>query len=300
MPSTQGAGAMLDETTALIPSSYNIIAGLLGTPEDAALPAGPTQAPFIDFSPLTSAVQKGGQEAVARYEKSIKDIEEQFKKERLGAVLTTLGANLMAGEGALGLEKAGTIAQQIGKEMRQEVGTEKRALESARQSTQDKMLTLQLQEITDKASVQRDFLKRKDEFAQFAYNAEVAKGASKQAAKVSALTIAGNLATNTISRLKALEEQNALNIRSFINAMADESETVLELVNSAVGLDPTQKISKYNELMESRIRGYGALYPNIDTASVISAFKQSPTTTAGNNRQGEKPPLDGLSRFQGS
>jgi len=297
MPSAQNAGAMLDETTALIPSSYNVIAGLLGTPETPALPAGPTQAPFIDFSPLTSAVEKGGQEAVARYEKSIKDIEEQFKKERLGAVLTTLGANLMAGEGALGLEKAGTIAQQIGKEMRQEVGTEKRALESARQSTQDKMLTLQLQEITDKASVQRDFLKRKDEFAQFAYNAEVAKGASKQAAKVSALTIAGNLASNTIGRLKALEEQNALNIRSFINAMADESETILELINSAVGLDPTQKISKYNELMESRIRGYGALYPNIDTASVISAFKQSPTTTAGNNRQGERPPLSG---FQGS
>jgi len=296
VPSTQSAGSMLDEATALIPSSYNVISGLLGTPETPALPAGPTQAPFIDFSPLTSAVQKGGEEAVARYEKSIKDIEEQFKKERLGAVLTTLGANLMAGEGALGLEKAGTIAQQIGKEMRQEVGTEKRALESARQSTQDKMLTLQLQEITDKASVQRDFLKRKDEFAQFAYNAEVAKGASQQAAKASALTIAGNLASNTVGRLKALEEQNALNIRSFINAMADESKTVLELVNSAVGLDPTQKISKYNELMESRIRAYGALYPNIDTASVISAFKQSPTTTAGNNRQGEKP---SLASFQG-
>ncbi len=111
------------------------------------------QAP--SFAPLIAQQEARGKERAAAYEQSIKRIEDEMKRERLGAVLTTLGSSLMAGEGAIGLEKAGTIAQQIGKEMRQEVGAERRAAKAAEDATSDRIFALNAQQLTADKEAQR-------------------------------------------------------------------------------------------------------------------------------------------------
>jgi hypothetical protein len=241
-----------------------------------------------DLSPFIKEVERRGAESVGRYEQSIKDIEDRMKKERLGAVLTTLGANLMAGEGALGLEKAGALAQQMGKEARQEISAERRAMESARERSADQTLNLQLQQVTSDKEAQKEFLRANREFEKLAFQTEVEAGKEDRQARRDVMQLAASLATNTVSRLRTLEEQNALNTRSFINAMTDESKIVLDMVNASVGLKPEDRISQYNKLMASKIRAYGALFPGIDTQAVISALSQD-TGTQGSTASESDP-----------
>ena len=295
---TQNAASMISEIAGALPDATRALSGMnAGIPDATRLLRGaePVQAQYEalipDFSPFIQQVEQRGKESVQRYEQSIKDIENRMKQERLGAVLTTLGANLMAGEGALGLEKAGLTAQQIGKEMRQEVAAERRALDVAREGTADKVLGLQLQQVTADAGAKRDFLKANDEFRKLGIQIAIDQGKEARAAQRDMNQLALNLASNTISRLKSLDEQNALNTRSFVTAMSAESDTVLKLLEQMVITDPNEKIRKYNQLMESKIRGYGALYPNIDISSVISAFKQDTGGTGGTGAQ------SGSSRF---
>jgi len=288
----QNAASMISEITSVLPDATRALYGMnTGIPDVTRLLRGaePVQAQYEalipDFSPFIQQVEQRGKESVQRYEQSIKDIENRMKQERLGAVLTTLGANLMAGEGALGLEKAGLTAQQIGKEMRQEVAAERRALDVVREGTADKVLGLQLQQVTADTGAKRDFLKANDEFRRLGVQIAVDQGKEARAAQRDMNQLALNLASNTISRLKSLDEQNALNTRSFVTAMSAESDTVLKLLEQMVITDPNEKIKKYNQLMESKIRGYGALYPNIDISSVIAAFKQDAGGTAGTAAQ---------------
>lgn len=289
----QNAASLISEITSVLPDATRALSGMnTGIPDVTRLLRGaePVQAQYEalipDFSPFIQQVEQRGKESVQRYEQSIKDIENRMKQERLGAVLTTLGANLMAGEGALGLEKAGLTAQQIGKEMRQEVAAERRALDVAREGTADKVLGLQLQQVTADTGAKRDFLKANDEFRKLGVQIAVDQGKEARAAQRDMNQLALNLASNTISRLKSLDEQNALNTRSFVTAMSAESDTILKLLEQMTLLtDPNEKIKKYNQLMESKIRGYGALYPNIDISSVIAAFKQDTGETAGTAAQ---------------
>ena len=288
----QNAASMISEITSVLPAATRALSGMnAGIPDATRLLRGaePVQAQYEalipNLSPFIQQVEQRGKESVQRYEQSIKDIENRMKQERLGAVLTTLGANLMAGEGALGLEKAGLTAQQIGKEMRQEVAAERRALDAAREGTADKVLGLQLQQVTADAGAKRDFLKANDEFRKLGIQIAIDQGKEARAAQRDMNQLALNLASNTITRLKSLDEQNALNTRSFVNAMSAESDTVLKLLEQMVITDPNEKIKKYNQLMESKIRGYGALYPNIDISSVISAFKQDTGGTGGTGAQ---------------
>lgn len=294
----QDAASMISEIAGALPDATRALSGMnAGIPDATRLLRGaePVQADYEalrpDFSPFIQQVEQRGKESVQRYEQSIKDIEDRMKKERLGAVLTTLGANLMAGESALGLEKAGALAQQMGKEARQEIAAERRALDAAREGTADKVLTLQLQQVTADTGAKRDFLKANDEFRKLGVQVAIDQGKEARAAQRDMNQLALNLASNTISRLKSLDEQNALNTRSFVTAMSAESDTILKLLEQMVITDPNEKIKKYNQLMESKIRGYGALYPNIDISSVISAFKQDTGGTGGTGAQ------SGSSRF---
>lgn len=294
----QDAASMISEIAGALPDATRALSGMnAGIPDATRLLRGaePVQADYEalrpDFSPFIQQVEQRGKESVQRYEQSIKDIEDRMKKERLGAVLTTLGANLMAGESAVGLEKAGALAQQMGKEARQEIAAERRALDAAREGTADKVLTLQLQQVTADTGAKRDFLRANDEFRKLGVQVAIDQGKEARAAQRDMNQLALNLASNTISRLKSLDEQNALNTRSFVTAMSAESDTILKLLEQMVITDPNEKIKKYNQLMESKIRGYGALYPNIDISSVISAFKQDTGGTGGTGAQ------SGSSRF---
>lgn len=295
----QDAASMISEIAGALPDATRALSGMnAGIPDATRLLRGaePVQADYEalrpDFSPFIQQVEQRGKESVQRYEQSIKDIEDRMKKERLGAVLTTLGANLMAGESAVGLEKAGALAQQMGKEARQEIAAERRALDAAREGTADKMLTLQLQQVTADTGAKRDFLKANDEFRKLGVQVAIDQGKEARAAQRDMNQLALNLASNTISRLKSLDEQNALNTRSFVTAMSAESDTVLKLLEQMMITDPNEKIKKYNQLMESKIRGYGALYPNIDISSVIAAFKQDTGGTGGTGAQSGRPKYD--------
>lgn len=160
------AGANVDITT-LFPQARGVVGGRgSGMPQDLAagikpyediLAVDPNAAVFkgTDFTSLIEQQQKRGAERAASYEQTIKGIENEMKRERLGAVLTTLGANLMAGEGALGLEKAGALAQQIGKETRQEIAAERRAARTAEDATSDRIFALNAQQLTSDTEAQR-------------------------------------------------------------------------------------------------------------------------------------------------
>jgi len=291
-PAPTDIASMMAATTGAMGPAYQSLLGMMpDVPRDntALMALMPTQEQFdalkTDFSPFIQQVQQRGEERVKRYEESIKDIEERMKRERLGAVLTTLGSSLFAGEGAMGLEKAGTIAQQIGKEMRQEIGTERRAMEAARDTAADRALALQIQQVTSDKDAQREFLKSKNDFQKLVFQVELDRGKERRESERSAINLAANLATNTLSRLRTMEEQNNLNLRSFINAMGDEGKIINELLETSVGLTPEEKIKQYNTMMESRIRGYGALFSDIDVEAVISALKQKPATTTGATTQ---------------
>jgi len=297
-PAPTDIASMMAATTGAMGPAYQSFLGMMpNVPRDntALMALMPTQEQFdalkTDFSPFIQQVQQRGEERVKRYEESIKDIEERMKRERLGAVLTTLGSSLFAGEGAMGLEKAGTIAQQIGKEMRQEIGTERRAMEAARDTAADKALALQIQQVTSDKDAQREFLKSKNDFQKLVFQVEQDRGKEERQARRDAINLASSLATNTLSLLRTLKEQNQLNLRSFITAMGNEGKMINELLETSVGLTQEEKIKQYNTMMESRIRGYGALFSDIDVEAVISALRQKPATTAGAAQQGERDPL---------
>ena len=165
-PAADMTGANVDIST-LFPQARGVIGGRgSGMPSDLAgamkpyediLAVDPNAAVFKgpDFAPLIEEQRKRGAERAASYEQTIKGIENEMKRERLGAVLTTLGANLMAGEGALGLEKAGALAQQIGKETRQEIAAERRAARTAEDATADRIFALNAQQLTGDKEAQR-------------------------------------------------------------------------------------------------------------------------------------------------
>lgn len=290
---------LLSEMTSAIGPTYAAITALMPTGDgaeitqrlDAIRKLQEQQGSLApDFSPFIQQIQQRGEESVKRYEQSIKDIEDRMKKERLGAVLTTLGANLMAGESALGLEKAGALAQQMGKETRQEIAAERRLMDAAREGASDKVLALQVQQVTSDTAAKRDVLKAKTDIEKLALETAMAQGTERRQANRDAVQLAVNLSTSTISRLKSLEEQNALNTRSFIAAMGDISTSVLKLLEGEVGLQPGEREKKYNEQMARQIRAFGSLFPAIDIDSVIGAFRQNTggqSTTAGQSR----PPL---------
>jgi len=299
--SVPASGAdLLSEMTGAIGPTYEAISALMPTGDgaeitqrlDAIRKLQEQQGSLApDFSPFIQQIQQRGEESVKRYEQSIKDIEDRMKKERLGAVLTTLGANLMAGESALGLEKAGALAQQMGKEARQEITAERRLMDAAREGASDKVLALQVQQVTSDKGAQRDVLKAKTDIEKLALETALAQGTERRQANRDALQLAVNLSTSTVNRLKSLEEQNALNTRSFVAAMGDISTSVLKLLETEVGLQPGEREKKYNEQMARQIRAFGSLFPAIDTDSVIAAFKQNTGGTGGTGAQ------SGSSRF---
>jgi len=165
-PATDVTGSNVD-IAALFPQARAVIGGRSsGMPQDLAgamkpyediLAIDPNSEVFKgpDFTSLIEEQRKRGSERAASYEQTIKGIENEMKRERLGAVLTTLAANLMAGEGALGLEKAGALAQQMGKEARQEIAAERRSARSAEDAASDRIFALNAQQLTADKEAQR-------------------------------------------------------------------------------------------------------------------------------------------------
>jgi hypothetical protein len=280
-PATDMTGSNVDITT-LFPQARGVLGGRgSGMPQDLAagmkpyediLAIDPNAEVFkaTDFTSLIEEQKKRGAERAASYEQTIKGIENEMKRERLGAVLTTLGANLMAGEGALGLEKAGALAQQIGKETRQEIAAERRAARTAEDATADRIFALNAQQLTGDKEAQRalftaqrgvkekalEFLQKdigNRQQAEQAANQLAAtltvsmvnsirdKVVSEGADRRSALSFAQSLAKEQLEILSANPQLNAMPKEELQNLINQTMRAALETAFSAVGtaLPPT-------------------------------------------------------------
>lgn len=217
------------------------------------------QAP--SFAPLIAQQEARGKERAAAYEQSIKRIEDEMKRERLGAVLTTLGANLMAGEGAIGLEKAGTIAQQIGKEMRQEVGAERRAAKASEDATSDRIFALNAQQLTADKEAQRAIFTAQQGVKEKAFNAFSKVLDNRVQADQAANQLAATLTVGAVNSMRDKIVTEGANARAVLDFAKEQARSLKDtLGTSTAGMKP-EDIRKIVEdtLRSGLITGYAAI-----------------------------------------
>lgn len=217
------------------------------------------QAP--SFAPLIAQQEARGKERAAAYEQSIKRIEDEMKRERLGAVLTTLGSSLMAGEGAIGLEKAGTIAQQIGKEMRQEVGAERRAAKAAEDATSDRIFALNAQQLTADKEAQRAIFTAQQGVKEKAFNAFSKVLDNEVQANQAANQLAATLTVGAVNSMRDKIVTEGANARAVLDFAKEQARGLKDtLGTSTVGMKPDD-IRKIVEdtLRSGLITGYAAI-----------------------------------------
>ena len=244
--------------------------GSSGVPTEAAMK------PFMDFfavdpnnpalqatdlSPLIAQQEARGKERAAAYEQSIKRIEEEMKRERLGAVLTTLGSSLMAGEGAIGLEKAGTIAQQIGKEMRQEVGAERRAAKASEDATADRIFSLNAQQLTEDKAAQRAIFSAQQGVKEKAFNAFNDKFKNEAQANQAANQLAATLTVGLVNSMRDKIVTEGANARAVLDFAKEQARGLRDTLGTqTIGMKP-EDIQKIVEetLRSAIITGYAAI-----------------------------------------
>jgi hypothetical protein len=255
------------------------------------------QAP--SFAPLIAQQEARGKERAAAYEQSIKRIEDEMKRERLGAVLTTLGSSLMAGEGAIGLEKAGTIAQQIGKEMRQEVGAERRAAKAAEDATSDRIFALNAQQLTADKEAQRAIFTAQQGVKEKAFNAFSKVLDNEVQANQAANQLAATLTVGAVNSMRDKIVTEGANARAVLDFAKEQARGLKDaLGTSTVGMKPDD-IRKIVEdtLRSGIITGYAAigqappagLEAQIAAAAAVAA--KSATGTQGSTASQSNDPL---------
>jgi hypothetical protein len=243
------------------------------------------QAP--SFAPLIAQQEARGKERAAAYEQSIKRIEDEMKRERLGAVLTTLGSSLMAGEGAIGLEKAGTIAQQIGKEMRQEVGAERRAAKAAEDATSDRIFALNAQQLTADKEAQRAIFTAQQGVKEKAFNAFSKVLDNEVQANQAANQLAATLTVGAVNSMRDKIVTEGANARAVLDFAKEQARGLKDtLGTSTVGMKPDD-IRKIVEdtLRSGIITGYAAIGQappaGLEAQIAAAAAVASKPTTSG-------------------
>jgi hypothetical protein len=251
-------------------------AGMRGAGAGSGLPTQAALKPYTDFfaidpnnpalqapsfAPFIAQQEARGKERAAAYEQSIKQIEEEMKRERLGAVLTTLGANLMAGEGAMGLEKAGAIAQQIGKEMRQEVGAERRAAKASEDATADRIFALNAQQLTADKEAQRALFTAQQGVKEKAFNAFSKVMDDQRQATQAANQLAATLTASAVNSMRdkiVTEGANARAVLDFAKAQANSLKETLGTSTVGMSAQDIQKIVE-DAMRSAIITGYAAI-----------------------------------------
>jgi hypothetical protein len=214
-----------------------------------------------DFSPLIQQAEKRGAERAASYAETIKGIENEMKRERLGAVLTTLGANLMAGEGALGLEKAGALAQQMGKETRQEIAAERRAARSAEEATSDRIFALNAQQLTADKEAQRAIFNAQQNVKEKAFTAFSSQMKDERQAAQAASQLAATLTVGAVNSMRDKIVTEGANARAVLDFAKEQARSLKDtLGTSTVGMAAAD-IQKLVEetLISGIITGYKAI-----------------------------------------
>lgn len=214
-----------------------------------------------DFSPLIQQAEKRGAERAASYADTIKNIENEMKRERLGAVLTTLGANLMAGEGAAGLEKAGALAQQMGKEARQEIAAERRAARTAEEATSDRIFALNAQQLTSDKEAQRAIFNAQQGVKEKAFNALSKQMENQQQAAQAASQLAATLTVGAVNSMRDKIVTEGANARAVLDFAKEQARALKDtLGTTTVGMSATdiQKLVE-DTLRSAIITGYAAI-----------------------------------------
>lgn len=214
-----------------------------------------------DLSPLVQQAEKRGAERAASYAETIKNIENEMKRERLGAVLTTLGANLMAGEGAAGLEKAGALAQQMGKEARQEIAAERRAARTAEEATADRIFALNAQQLTADKEAQRAIFNAQQNVKEKAFAAFSGQMKDQQQAAQAASQLAATLTVGAVNSMRdkiVTEGANARTVLDFAKEQARALKDTLGTQTVGMSAADIQKLVE-DTLRSAIITGYSAI-----------------------------------------
>ena len=214
-----------------------------------------------DLRPLVQQQEKRGAERAASYAETIKNIENEMKRERLGAVLTTLGANLMAGEGALGLEKAGALAQQMGKEARQEIAAERRAARSAEEATSDRIFALNAQQLTADKEAQRAIFNAQQNVKEKAFTAFSSQMKDERQAAQAASQLAATLTVGAVNSMRDKIVTEGANARAVLDFAKEQARSLKDtLGTSTVGMAAAdiQKLVE-DTLISGIITGYKAI-----------------------------------------
>lgn len=306
-------GAMPTQDINMLGTFQQIRSGMRGT-GGTGVPTEDQLKPFTDFfaidttnpalqapsfAPLIAQQEARGKERAAAYEQSIKRIEDEMKRERLGAVLTTLGANLMAGEGAIGLEKAGTIAQQIGKEMRQEVGAERRAAKASEDATSDRIFALNAQQLTADKEAQRAIFTAQQGVKEKAFNAFSKVLDNRVQADQAANQLAATLTVGAVNSMRdkiVTEGANARAVLDFAKEQARSLKDTLGYSTSGMKPDDIRKIVE-DTLRSGIITGYAAIGQappaglEAQIAAAAAAASKPTTGTQGSTASQSNDPL---------
>ena len=279
-----------------------IASGMRGTGAGTGIPTQAALKPYTDFfdidpndprlqapsfAPLIAQQETRGRERAAEYEQSIKRIEEEMKRERLGAVLTTLGANLMAGEGAMGLERAGAIAQQVSKEMRQELGAERRAAKASEDATSDRIFALNAQQLTADKEAQRAIFTAQQGVKEKAFNAFSKVMDNEVQANQAANQLAATLTVGAVNSMRDKIVTEGANARAVLDFAKEQARSLKDtLGTSTAGMKP-EEIRKIVEdtLRSGLITGYAAIGQappaGLEAQIAAAAAAASKPTTSG-------------------
>ena len=201
-----------------------------------------------------------------------KEANDEARRMAISGTLTSLGAGIMAGDPAAGLNQATQVAMGTLREGRREAAAEGRSAEQLQlQSAQQKR-----QESMDKMKFDRETV---GEIANI--YGEVAKSDAERREK--AIQIFANYDAVIQRNLADASQQGSLDNRAFLNALTESEKLIQESLDKEDGLTFAQKNVIRDQLVERAIRKYAVMFPNVDVGKILEAQNKQPTTGAPTN-----------------
>lgn len=201
-----------------------------------------------------------------------KEANDEARRMAISGTLTSLGAGIMAGDPAAGLNQATQVAMGTLREGRREAAAEGRSAEQLQlQSAQQKR-----QESMDKMKFDRETV---GEIANI--YGEVAKSDAERREK--AIQIFANYDAVIQRNLADASQQGSLDNRAFLNALTESEKMIQESLDKEDGLTFAQKSVIRDQLVERAIRKYAVMFPNVDVGKILEAQNKQPTTGTPTN-----------------
>ena len=188
------------------------------------------------------------------------------------AALGRFGAAVAEGDIAKGIREATTDVQQGLKEGAREARTEEARAEALR---------LQSAESQRQATIQA----RQFELQSIGSLAQIAreKGASERQAQLTATNIYADYRAQLQRNFADLQQQGALNARSFANAMENAEKMALDYIESAINPTEEQKQEVLDRFRRQALATYGYLLSEDQLKKVSASLAKKETATEKDN-----------------